>query len=54
MANKFFTAFTGHMGFAPRKEIFKIFTIFLAWMVFDHLMSMCIPGFAKMMSPLAR
>ena len=54
MASKFFMAVTGQMGFEPRKGIFKILTIFLVWKVLDHLMSTCIPGCAKLLSPLAK
>ena len=54
MASKFLMAVTGHMGFAPNIGIFRIFTVFLDCKVLDHLINMCIPGFAKIMSPLAQ
>ena len=47
-------AVTGHMGFAPNVGSFRNFTVFLDWIVFDHLMTIWIPGFATIMSPLAR
>ena len=42
------------MGFVPRDGIFRIFTRFLDWRVLDHLIKICKPGGANMVSPLAR
>ena len=52
--NKFLTALTGQMGLAPRDGILRSFTDLLSCMVLVHLTMICSPGFAKIMSALAK
>ena len=50
IANKFFIALTGQMGFFPREGILRIFTVFFDCMVLDHLTSKWRTGGANMTS----